>query len=314
LNSRSIAFYILSSGFALVFFLSASLIGVNGAPTVDVRIPQGVLEGGNHFEPQTLKIGKGITVKWTNDDDSLHTVTSGTPESSSWGTKFDSGYLSSGKTYEHKFKSTGNFKYFCTLHPYMTAEIDVSKGEPDQIKTAEKEPAISVDTTPNSNINVTNWSNFTDSENRFSLEYPSHWSITQQGNRFTNELPLVAVDAKGSASKIQSQLSVNAFKSNQNFDSNDLAKYAYDQLVKESTGSKLVEPIDCNKYTVGDEEACSFLYAGDDKEGKRYGILEIAFVDANNLNHLISYRADPLNFDKEMATMDHIIASYNVTE
>jgi hypothetical protein len=132
----------------------------------------------------------------------------------------------------------------------------------------------------------------------------------QSGNRFTEELPLVAVDANGSASKIQSQLSVNTFKSNQNFDSNDLAKYAYNQLVKESTGSKLVEPIDCNKYTIGNEKACSFVYSGEDKEGKRYGILEIAFVDDNELNHLISYRADPLNFDKEMATMEHIVLSY----
>jgi hypothetical protein len=99
------------------------------------------------------------------------------------------------------------------------------------------------------------------------------------------------VDANGSASKIQSQLSVNAFKSNQNFDSNDLAKYAYNQLVKQSTGSKLVEPISCDKYSVGIEKACSFLYAGDDKEGKRYGILEVAFVDNNKLNQLISYRA-----------------------
>ena len=84
--------------------------------------------------------------------------------------------------------------------------------------------------------------------------------------------------------------------------------------MKESTGSKLVEPITCNKYTVGTEKACSFLYAGDDKEGKRYGILEVAFVDDDELNHLISYRADPLNFDKEMATMEHIIQSYKISQ
>ncbi len=288
---------------------------MSGVSTAEVKIPQGVNEGGNHFEPETLKIGKGTTVKWTNEDDSIHTVTSGTPETSTWGTKFDSGYLSGGKTYQHVFKSTGTFNYFCTLHPYMTAKIVVSsKASTPAIETAEKEPSVTVDTTPNTNINVSNWSNFTDSENRFSIQYPSHWTILQSGNRFTKELPLVAVDANGSASKIQSQISVNAFKSNQNFDSNDLAKFAYNQLVKQSTGSKLVEPITCNKYSVGNEMACSFLYAGDDKEGKRYGILEVAFVDDNKLNHLISYRADPLNFDKEMATMEHIVQSYKINE
>jgi len=196
----------------------------------------------------------------------------------------------------------------------MTAKIAVSKESTPPLETAEREPAVTVDATPNMNINVSNWKTFTDSENRFSIQYPSHWSIIQSGNRFTNELPLVAVDANGSASTIQSQLSVNAFKDNQKFDSDDLAEYAYDQLVKESTGSKLVEPITCNKYVVGNEKACSFLYAGDDKEGKRYGILEVAFVDDNKLNHLISYRADPLNFDKETATMEHIVKSYKINQ
>jgi plastocyanin len=307
--------FVLASATVLVLFLSTNLIGVSGASTAEVKIPQGVNQGGNHFEPETLKVGKGTTVKWTNEDDSIHTVTSGTPETSSWGTKFDSDYLRGGKNYEHVFKSTGTFNYFCTLHPYMTAKIVVSSKESNPpIETAEKESSVTVDTIPNTNINVSNWSNFTDSENRFSVQYPSHWSITQSGNRFTNELPLVAVDANGSASKIQSQLSVNIFKSNQKFDSNDLAKYAYNQLVKESTGSKLVEPITCNKYTVGNENACSFLYAGDNKEGKRHGMLEVAFVDDNKLNHLIGYRADPLNFDKEMATMEHIVQSYSNRE
>lgn len=211
---------------------------VNGITRAEVKIPQGVVEGGSHFEPETLKIGKGTTVKWTNEDDTLHTVTSGTPETSSWGTNFDSGYLIGGKTYEHIFKTTGAFNYFCTLHPYMTAKIVVSSKESNPpIETTEKEPSVTVDTIPNRNINISNWGNFTDSENRFSIQYPSYWTIAQSGNRFTKELPLVTVDTNGSYSKIQSQLSVNAFKSNQHFDSNSLAKYAYNQLVKQSTGS-----------------------------------------------------------------------------
>ena len=108
----------------------------------------------------------------------------------------------------------------------MKAKIVVSSQSTPPIETAEKEPTVTVDTTPNTILNVSNWSNFTDSENRLSIQYPSHWSITQSGNRFTKELPFVAVDANGSASRIQSQISVNAFKSSQKFDSNDLAKYA----------------------------------------------------------------------------------------
>jgi len=90
LNIRSIGSFVLVSGVFLVLFLSTNLIDVSGASIAEVKIPQGVNEGGNHFEPETLKISKGTTVKWTNEDDSIHTVTSGTPETSSWGTKFDS--------------------------------------------------------------------------------------------------------------------------------------------------------------------------------------------------------------------------------
>jgi hypothetical protein len=42
----------------------------------------------------------------------------------------------------------------------------------------------------------------------------------------------------------------------------------------------------------------------------RYGVLTVVVVDKDKSNHMISYRADPLNFDKVHATMDHIIGSY----
>lgn len=299
----------------MVIILSTNLIDVRGDPLEEVKIPKGSSSpSGDNFKPSTLKVEEGTTVKWTNKDSTLHTVTSGTSNEDEQGTLFDSSFLSGGKSFEYTFKKAGAFKYFCTLHPFMKGKIVVSKGQFPNIKTAEKEPTISIDSTPNANINVTKWTNFTDSENRFSIKYPSHWSVTQSGNRFTKELPLVTVDANGSSLKIQSQLSVNVFRSAKDFNSNSLAKYAYDQLVKETTGSKLVEPITCDKYSIGRVKACSFLYAGDDREGKRYGILEVAFVDGKDLNHLISYRADPTNFDKEFYTMDHIVASYTILD
>ncbi|HEY7228659.1 MAG TPA: FxLYD domain-containing protein, partial [Nitrososphaeraceae archaeon] len=93
---------------------------VNGASIAQVKIPKGSsVEAGGNFEPATLKIGKGSTVKWINDDDALHTVTSGTPNGNKSGTIFDSGYLSSDNTYKHTFEKTGTFKYYDTLHTYM---------------------------------------------------------------------------------------------------------------------------------------------------------------------------------------------------
>jgi plastocyanin len=299
---------------SIVLFSSISFLKNNdsfAAATVEVKIPNGASEeNSDHFDPATVTVGKGTTVEWINDDSTLHTVTSGSPESGNSGTQFDSSYLAADKTYKHTFNKQGTFKYYCTLHPSMTGKVVVSNKAQPTLTNAEKEPAVAIDTTPDTNVNVTQWKNFTDAEQRFSVQFPSHWAVTQSGNRFTTELPLVVNDVNGSNSKVQSQLSINVFKRSQSFNANELAKFASNQLVKSVSGNKLVEPISCEKYLVNDLKACSFLYSGNDKEGMRYGVLTVVVVDKDKSNHMISYRADPLNFDKEQATMDHIIGSY----
>jgi plastocyanin len=281
------------------------------ATTVEVKIPEGASEEGtDHFDPATATVAKGTTVEWVNDDSTLHTVTSGTADSGNSGTQFDSSYLSADKTFKHTFNKQGTYKYYCTLHPTMVGKIVVSNKAQPTLTNVEKEPAVAIDTTPDTNVNVTKWKNFTDSEQRFSVQYPAHWAVTQSGNRFTEELPLVANDVNGSASKVQSQLSINVFKRSQLFNTNELAKFASNQLVKSVSGNKLVEPISCDKYLISGLKVCSFTYSGMDKDGKRYGVLTAVVVDNDKSNHMISYRADPLNFDNEQATMDHIIGSY----
>jgi plastocyanin len=306
---------IMTSSLSLLFLL----VAINHAEgkTFEVKIPKGASESEDaHFKPKTLTIGKGDTVKWVNKDSTLHTVTSGEPSSNTVGTLFDSPYMAAGKSWEHTFKKTGKFDYYCTLHPSITGKIVVSEGSVPDLKGAEKQASVTVDTTPNTNINVSRWTNFTDSENRFSVQYPSHWTVTQAGNRFTNELPLVATDATdanaNATSTVQSQLSVNVFKSSNDFNSNGLAKFVFNKFVKQASGNKLVEPISCSKYEIDGLQACSFVYSGDDEEGRRYGILDVVTVDDDGSNHIISYRADPLNFDKEMTTMDHILSSYKL--
>jgi plastocyanin len=78
------------------------------------------------YDPPIITISPGTVVTWTNDDIETHTVTSGNLETSaSNGKLFDSGFLASGKTYEHIFKDKGIFDYFCTIHPFMKAKVVV---------------------------------------------------------------------------------------------------------------------------------------------------------------------------------------------
>ena len=126
------------------------------ATTVEVKIPEGASEeNSDHFDPATATVAKGTTVEWINDDSTLHTVTSGSPESGNSGTQFDSSYLSADKTFKHAFNKQGTYKYYCTLHPSMVGKIVVSNRVQPTLTNAEKEPAVAIDTTPDTNVNVT---------------------------------------------------------------------------------------------------------------------------------------------------------------
>jgi len=70
------------------------------------------------FGPQTIKVPVGTTVTWTNVDDIPHTVVS-----------TDGVFKSKALDTDDKFTFTpskpGTYKYYCSIHPKMTAEVIV---------------------------------------------------------------------------------------------------------------------------------------------------------------------------------------------
>jgi glucose/arabinose dehydrogenase/plastocyanin len=78
------------------------------------------------YNPSSVNIHIGTTVKWINNDSVPHTVTEGTPAGdSSSRTKFDSGIFGPGQTFEHTFNQTGIINYYCSIHPFMSGEVIV---------------------------------------------------------------------------------------------------------------------------------------------------------------------------------------------
>jgi plastocyanin len=71
------------------------------------------------FNPSKVTIKKGQTVVWTNDDSVGHDVTADGFKSG------DPGGIEGGQTFQHKFPKKGTFKYQCSVHPGMTAEVVV---------------------------------------------------------------------------------------------------------------------------------------------------------------------------------------------
>lgn len=72
------------------------------------------------FAPQTLVVKAGTTVTFENDDDIPHVVvaTDGS---------FRSKALDTGDTYAFTFTKSGDFPYFCGIHPQMQGKITVSQ-------------------------------------------------------------------------------------------------------------------------------------------------------------------------------------------
>jgi plastocyanin len=102
------------------------------AATVDVSIPKGASTNHmNGFDPKEINIKVGDTVKWTNNDIALHTVTSGKDRSDpNKGKDFNSGLtfpdvLYSGRTFQHTFTTAGTFPYFCQVYPGMVGKVIV---------------------------------------------------------------------------------------------------------------------------------------------------------------------------------------------
>jgi plastocyanin len=80
------------------------------------------------YAPDVARITVGSMVTWKNDDTASHTVTSGTVRNNTPtpdGT-FDSGILNAGDSFPFLFDKAGEYPYYCTIHPWMTAKVTAS--------------------------------------------------------------------------------------------------------------------------------------------------------------------------------------------
>jgi predicted secreted protein with PEFG-CTERM motif len=77
------------------------------------------------YNPTIVEITTGDTITWTNQDISAHIVISGDPFGKQTGI-FDSGYILPEESFKHTFFTSGEYPYFCVLHPWATGLIKVT--------------------------------------------------------------------------------------------------------------------------------------------------------------------------------------------
>ncbi len=80
------------------------------------------------YAPDVARITVGSMVTWKNDDTASHTVTSGTVQNNTPTPdgRFDSGILNAGGSFPFLFDKAGEYPYYCTIHPWMTAKVTAS--------------------------------------------------------------------------------------------------------------------------------------------------------------------------------------------
>lgn len=93
------------------------------ATTADLPAPQGgtaVAIADFKFNPATLTVPVGTTVTWTNQDEEPHTL------AAKDGSLHSPGIDTHG-TYSFTFNTPGSYDYICSIHPFMTGTVVVTK-------------------------------------------------------------------------------------------------------------------------------------------------------------------------------------------
>ena len=118
--------------------------GLCAAALIIANIAHGAIQDvsivGFSFQPPSVSINTGDSVRWTENDGAFHSTTS---DDGLW----DSGSLPFHGQFSFQFNAAGEFPYHCTPHPFMQASVSVQA-------SANQPPTVSI-TSP------TNGSSFT---------------------------------------------------------------------------------------------------------------------------------------------------------
>ena len=104
---------------------NATSAGGGGETTVVMPLGSSAATSGAGYEPPTVTVSPGSSVIWDNQDNALHTATSG--ESPTPDGKFDSGLIGANQLSKPVTMPAepGEYKYFCTLHPFLVGTVTV---------------------------------------------------------------------------------------------------------------------------------------------------------------------------------------------
>ncbi len=111
----------------IVLVLLIPLVSSSFADTVEIRILSGAADPhvSRTFSPPTTDALVGETIQWSNADQVVHSVTSGTPGNPD--SRFDSGTIGLGQSFSYTLKPTdiGVIHFYDKTYPWMTGTLNV---------------------------------------------------------------------------------------------------------------------------------------------------------------------------------------------
>lgn len=124
-------------------------VGGSGAPGCEET-------GGGCYTPSYIAIEEGDSIRFINTDNAAHTITSGNPTSGASGL-FDSGLVMASGDFSFKLSQSGNYDYYCMVHPWMEGLIGVI--EAAETPTYTPPPSYTPPTSNPSTTSSIDWQN-----------------------------------------------------------------------------------------------------------------------------------------------------------
>ena len=129
--SHLVGVWIVLSLFLLIFqtllvSVFAQLLYTDEVVEVSITKGSANITNSQFYSPPEAQIIALSSVKWTNHDNSVHTVTQGKPSNATASPEFDSGPIKPAGTFVHFFDQTGSVDYYCSIHPHMVGKVLVN--------------------------------------------------------------------------------------------------------------------------------------------------------------------------------------------
>lgn len=160
------------------------------------------------------------------------------------------------------------------------------------------------------------WKTFNEKNGLFTIKYPSNWIPQKiggyEGVEVTSPIAMSFLySGSGTSGAIISITADESVFTNAT-DSID-SIYAYAQSLPKY---KLLEPMECGKYTINGIYACSALlsYKNVELPGKPIvSELDIVIIDENGMQYIIGYTATKGLFDDFLPVAEEMVKSFSVT-